>query len=119
MSATNNARIYNLETEDRVTRLPEAWEHNLDLSTETVWDAFFLNGLLLDFKERGDTLELAHNVHDQATRLRPALEARTERMVGPGQELWNHACNVCCARRDVGDGTSGMCSCLRQTSLDS
>ncbi|KAF7976972.1 hypothetical protein HWV62_5047 [Athelia sp. TMB] len=100
VSATNSARIYNLEAGDRVTRLPRDWGHSLDLSTETVWDAFFLNGLILDAKGWNTALELRHDAPDQATRLRPALEARNKRMVGPGQELWNHACNICCDRRE-------------------
>lgn len=98
--------MYNIEAEDRAARLSQDMSHSLDLSTETVWDAFFLNGLLLDFKERYDTLELEHNVHDHATRLRPAIQARNERMVGPGQELWNHACEICCAIEESDDCTS-------------
>lgn len=89
--------MYNLEAEDRVVPLSRVWNHSLNLTTETVWDSFFLNALLLDSKQRGDTLELQHNVQNHATRLRPAIEARNERMVGPGQELWNHACEGCCA----------------------
>lgn len=75
-----------------------------------VWDSFFLNGLILDAKQRDTALQLKQDVPDQATRLRPALEARNERMVGPGQELWNHACNICCDRREK-DGIIGMFSC--------
>lgn len=108
VSATNSARIYNLEAENRMVRLPQHWNHSLDLSTETVWDAFFLNGLILDAKERNTALELRHDVSDQATRFRPALEARNERMVGPGHELWNHACNVCCARRELNGRTGKL-----------
>lgn len=74
-----------------------------------MWDSFFLNGLLLDFKEPNDILELEHNVPDHAARLRPAIQAHNERMVGPGQELWNHTCEVCCASREL-DGHTGMCS---------
>lgn len=95
-----------METEDRVSRLSRLWEHSLDLRTETVWDAFFLNGLILDFYERKQTLELANNAPSSA-RLQPALQARNERMVGPGQELWNHACNICCDKREI-DGIIGI-----------
>lgn len=93
--------MYNLETVDRVSRLPRPWGHSLELRTETVWDAFFLNALILDCHERGETLELANNVPNQASRFEPALQARNERMVGPGQELWNHACNLCCDKREI------------------
>jgi hypothetical protein len=46
--------------------------------------------------ERNAVLELDHNATSQAHRLRPALEARNRQMVGPGQEEWNHACDLCC-----------------------
>lgn len=74
--------------------------NSLDLTVEIVWDAFFLNGLLLDFTERADSLELAYDALDKATCLKPALESCNERMVGPEQELWNHACEICCDSRD-------------------
>ncbi|KAF7968972.1 hypothetical protein HWV62_28773 [Athelia sp. TMB] len=107
VSATNNARLYNLEAEGHATPLSRVWNHSVELNAETVWDSFFLNGLLLDFKDRKDTLELDNNTVDHATRLRPAIQARNERMVGPGQELWNHACEVCCASREI-DGRVQM-----------
>lgn len=101
--------MYNLEAEDRVMLLSRVWDHSLDLSAETVWDSFFLNGLLLDFKDRNDTLELEHDAQNHAARLRPAIQARNERMVGPGQELWNHACELCCASREKLDGHIRAC----------
>lgn len=108
VSAKNNAHLYNLEAQDHVMLLSRVWNHSLDLSTETVWDSFCLNGHLLDFKERKNTLELQHNIQDHAARLRPAIQARNERMVGPGQELWNHSCEVCCAIQKQ-DGHIHMC----------
>jgi hypothetical protein len=42
------------------------------------------------------SLEVAHNAESQAARLRPALQARNMKMAGPGQEAWNHACELCC-----------------------
>ncbi|KZP31410.1 hypothetical protein FIBSPDRAFT_724394 [Athelia psychrophila] len=114
VSATNNARIYNLETVDRVSRLPRTWSHSLDLRTETVWDAFCLNGLILDYHERSETLELANDASNHASRLEPALQARNERMVGPGQELWNHACKSCCDRREI----NGIIEFLRSAVTD-
>jgi hypothetical protein len=44
---------------------------------------------------RGTILEIDHKCHTQADRLRPALEARNARMMGPGQEQWNHGCDKC------------------------
>ena len=70
--------------------------HSLDMSDETVWDAFFLHGLLLDSLEHQVALELLHNGKDQFTRIEAALECCNLQMVGPGQEYWNHTCNQCC-----------------------
>lgn len=96
VSATNLARMYDADTPDREDRLSIDWAYSLDMSTETVWDAFFLHGLLLDSLEHQVALELPHNGQDQSTRIEAALERRNLRMVGPGQEYWNHACNRCC-----------------------
>jgi len=52
--------------------------------------------LLTDCDEQGEVLELIHVAPSQAKRLRPALKARNKRMEGPGQEAWNHACELCC-----------------------
>lgn len=52
VSATNNACIYNLEMEDHMVQIPSVWNYSLDLTAETVWDAFFLDRLLLDAKEQ-------------------------------------------------------------------
>ena len=103
VSATNSARMYNMDTEDSKSRFPDSWDHSVDMTTESVWDAFFLNALLLDCKEHLVSLELPHNAHDHSVRLRVALVRRNERMVGPGQELWNHACELCCETDE--DGT--------------
>jgi hypothetical protein len=66
-----------------------------------------MNALLLDCKERAVALELADDAPDQATRLQLALEQRNKRMVGPGQEFWNHACTLCCEMREVSPGVFG------------
>ncbi|KAI0689723.1 hypothetical protein C8T65DRAFT_746069 [Cerioporus squamosus] len=97
-SATNAAEIYNLaERPDELVA-----ELNLDsklskhLTTIQAWDAFFTHSLLLHHQEHGTTLELDHNAPSHAERLRPALQARNLMMVGPGQEEWSHACDLCC-----------------------
>jgi hypothetical protein len=102
VSATNSARMYNLDTGDKESHFPTSWSHNIDMTTETVWDAFFLNALLLDCMEHSISLQLPHNAHDHSTRLREALVRRNEMMVGPGQELWNHACDLCCETDENG-----------------
>jgi len=72
------------------------WSNNLELDVEDVWNGFFLHSLLLNHLEQSTVLELDHNAPSQSRRLRPALEARNLQMVGPGQEEWNHACDLCC-----------------------
>lgn len=83
-----------------------------------MWDGFFLHSLLLEHSERGTVLELAHDAHDQAERLQPALEARNNGMVGPGQELWNHACDLCCEIRENATGGHGKPNTILSLSAD-
>jgi hypothetical protein len=94
-SATNCARIYNLERPLN-NLLPVAWATRLELDCRDVWNAFFLHSLLEDHAERHSTLQLPHQASSQDVRIREALRARNLRMVGPGQEEWNHACDMCC-----------------------
>jgi hypothetical protein len=97
-SATNCARIYNtsLSNENVNAAVPIAFPTRLELDTRDVWNAFFLHSLLLDHMEQDMVLEVQHNALSQAERLKPLLQARNLRMVGPGQEHWNHACDMCC-----------------------
>ncbi len=96
MSATNNAKIYNLEHLEAVKHLDDQWDYALEMSSEMALDAFFMNALLLDAAERGVLLELQQSATNQTDRMCLALEAQTERLKGPGQEYWNHACDLCC-----------------------
>ncbi|KAL1937345.1 hypothetical protein VTO73DRAFT_13806 [Trametes versicolor] len=97
-SATNCAKFYNLSMAKAEidVLLPAEWKLTRSLTTEHVWDAFFTYSLLLDHHERGTILQLAHNATSHTERLRPALQARNALMVGPGQEQWSHACDLCC-----------------------
>ena len=81
------------------------------MTCDHVWDAFFIYALLLDTNERNVPLDLDHNAPDNAQRLRAALDARNERIVGPGQELWNHACDLCCEITEC-NGVTGKFSLL-------
>ncbi|KDQ50429.1 hypothetical protein JAAARDRAFT_74233 [Jaapia argillacea MUCL 33604] len=100
-SATNCARIYNLETPDASSRPKIQWPISLKMDCENVWDAFFMFGLL---KDQGTSLNLKHKVSSHAIRLAPALEAWNESMVGPGQPRWSHTCNLCCEVQTMADG---------------
>jgi len=83
-------------------------EFHTVLDVEDVWDGVMLHWLLEDAEERQEILELVDKAPSHAKRLQPALYARNLRMAGPGQEAWNHACEVCCWVRTLEDGTKGM-----------
>lgn len=106
-SATNLARIYNLDVPDASVRIQAPWSYQLQINTEQVWDAFFVHGLLLDCSSCNTILILDVSV-PQDQRLHFALETRNQHMVGPGQKYWNHACNLCCAERKSPDGIPGL-----------
>jgi len=101
----NLARIYNLNFKEPEVRI--VWPFELALTGDYVWEAFFIYSLLLDHMEHGTILDLPHAVPDQTIRLRAALEARTLAMAGPGQELWSHACDLCCKYRTTDSGVIG------------
>ncbi|KDQ49879.1 hypothetical protein JAAARDRAFT_142789 [Jaapia argillacea MUCL 33604] len=103
-SATNCARIYNLETPNASSRPQIRWPISLKMDCENVWDAFFMYSLLKDHHEQGAGLTLEHKVSSHAARLFPALETRNKAMVGPGQPRWSHACDLCCEMRTTPDG---------------
>ncbi|KAF8077601.1 hypothetical protein FPV67DRAFT_1614590 [Lyophyllum atratum] len=116
-SATNCARIYNegLVLKTISASLPAVYSKSLIMDVEDVWNAVFHHWLLQDAAERNDLLELEHNAPSQAERLRPALRARNLRMVGPGQDEWNHACDLCCW---VNKNPTGELTYLRSTVTD-
>ncbi|KDR68401.1 hypothetical protein GALMADRAFT_231368 [Galerina marginata CBS 339.88] len=115
-SATNCSRIYNqgLQTRDTKAALPADWPTSLELDVEDVWNGFFLHGLIIDRHELGSVLELEHKAESQAKRLLPALQERNNRMAGPGQEAWNHACDRCSYTYENEDGVY----CIRSTVTD-
>ncbi|KAJ7167590.1 hypothetical protein C8R46DRAFT_1093498 [Mycena filopes] len=105
-SATNCARTYNdgLGNEGVASVLPALWPYTFQMDVEDVWNAFFLHNLLVDHTAHGQPLELSHIAASQADRLRPALHARNVRMAGPGQDAWNHVCDLCCWFTEDEDG---------------
>ena len=109
VSATNMARIYNILHRDRSSRFPTyAWPVTCELSPELVLDEVFLYSLLRDHAENQSVLHL-RNDGNQSERLVEALRVRNTSMVGPGQEHWNHACDLCYHYREEG-GRIGNCS---------
>ncbi|KAI0703114.1 hypothetical protein C8Q76DRAFT_632028 [Earliella scabrosa] len=70
-------------------------EHNPHLlTTDIVWNAFYLHALLLDSVRRGIPLFVPHG-GKHTNRFNAALDARNGRMVGTGQPHWAHACDEC------------------------
>lgn len=97
-SGTNCARIYNdgLALKSLSPSLPPAHSKSLILDVGDVWDSLCLHWLLKDCEERGRVLEVPHDALTQRKCLQPAMVARNNHMAGPGQEEWNHACDLCC-----------------------
>ena len=70
------------------------YDRTAKLSSEAVWNAFYIHALLLHHRRQHSVLELPHH-GEQADRLTAALNARNEQMVGIGQPHWAHACDEC------------------------
>ncbi|KAI0707148.1 hypothetical protein C8Q76DRAFT_817301 [Earliella scabrosa] len=71
--------------------------HSHPLTTDLVWNAFYLHALLLDSDHQPTLppLRLPHH-GKQSDRLDEALVARNKRMVGGAyQPYWAHACDEC------------------------
>ena len=81
------ARIYNLSLDS-----PDDPAHTL--TSQTVWNAFWLHALLKHQHRRGETLSITHSGNHR-DRFTAALDARNAFMVGTGQPLWAHACDDC------------------------
>ena len=81
------AKIYNLS-------LPETVGERPSITSEIVWNSFYLHALLLHHTRRASQLKVPHS-GEQADRLTAALNARNEQMVGVGQPEWAHACDDC------------------------
>ena len=64
------------------------------MTSELVWNAFYIYALLLDHTRRAVSLKLPHH-GEQIERVAAALHARNLRMVGVGQAAWAHACDDC------------------------
>jgi hypothetical protein len=88
--------------------LPAAYSKSFTLDVEDVWNGLFLYWLLEDAEERMESLNLVHDAPSQAKRLEPALQARNLRIAGPGQEAWNHVCDLCCWFNEQPDGQFSM-----------
>ncbi|KAI0052237.1 hypothetical protein FA95DRAFT_1580111 [Auriscalpium vulgare] len=116
VSATDFADIYNAGTPDDIKLLlPFNWCAVFALNVKLVWNAFFLHSLLQDHMERRRPMELRHDASSQGARLQPLLAERNRAMAGPGQDEWNHACDLCCW---ISEGENGIRKGLRATVTD-
>ncbi|KZV93219.1 hypothetical protein EXIGLDRAFT_768232 [Exidia glandulosa HHB12029] len=106
VSGSNNARIYNQMFPPPA--LPSDWKWSTELTCEQVWDAFFLHALLLHHERHANPLQLPEHAASHDERLSTALAARNSTMVGPGQQDWAHACNLCCKIVQQADGNPGI-----------
>ncbi|KAH9853344.1 hypothetical protein C2E23DRAFT_728888 [Lenzites betulinus] len=85
-SADAVARIYNTSQSEDALQTP--------LTSENVWNAFYLHSLLLDKSRHGKHLIVPHH-GVQAIRFNSVLAERNLSMAGTGQPHWAHACDVC------------------------
>jgi hypothetical protein len=105
VAAYNAARIYNLTHKQAADmRTAIGWQKSFILTGEVVYDAFFLQALLLDCMHNESILQLPNTA--SSARLAEALQARNQRFQGPERPLYNHACNLCCKRRIDGENTT-------------
>lgn len=82
------ARIYNLSLAGKMG------SSTSPISSEVVWDSFWLYGLLLSAERYGEALAVPHG-GNHTDRWAESLAARNQRMAGTGQPLWAHACDEC------------------------
>jgi len=80
----------------------------LSLSSEQVFCAFTLNGLLRESAEEGIALVLP-DLGDHDDRLKVAMEIRNKKMIHKGQRERMHACSRC-EKPLEGDGYNGLSS---------
>ncbi|PIL31096.1 hypothetical protein GSI_05792 [Ganoderma sinense ZZ0214-1] len=81
------AKIYNLS-------LRTFQEGSTKITSEIVWNAFFIHALLLHHTRSRLCMKLPHH-GEQSDRIASALLACNEAMVGVGQVEWAHACDDC------------------------
>ena len=81
------AKIYNLSQSTTPADTPR-------MSSDIVWNAFYVQALLVHHHRRNSILDLPHGDH-QTERFTAALDARNKEMVGIGQPHWAHACDEC------------------------
>lgn len=100
-SASGDAisRIYNTSWREGPSTCPR-------ISSEIVWNAFYLHALLLRHTKSGALLTVPH-LGLQADRFTSALVQRNMAMAGTGQPHWAHGCDGC--EKVAQDPETGPC----------
>ncbi|KAF9538564.1 hypothetical protein CPC08DRAFT_824622 [Agrocybe pediades] len=93
VSSQNCANILNASVK-RTSTVSSNTSDDLSISSEQVFRAFVLNGLLRECYEQGTTL-LLPDLGDHDDRLKAAMELRTRNIIAHGQKERMHACNKC------------------------
>jgi hypothetical protein len=80
------------------------------MTGDHVYDAFYLQALILDRRKYGGELTLENSgVMSQAERLQPVLEERNKRFQGPERPEWDHGCDSCSHKTtSSSDGINGV-----------
>ena len=96
ISSQNCSNILNASIKRQFTPEDMGGKHPEEyfISSEQVFRAFALNGLLRDSAERGDSFILP-NLGDNDDRLKCAMEVRSRRIISEGQVERMHACSTC------------------------
>ncbi|KAF8957605.1 hypothetical protein BDZ97DRAFT_1669810 [Flammula alnicola] len=111
-SASNTSRVYQASKTDDNYFQPSEWSLSNHLTTNQVWDAFVILGLLEDAIFRGKLLVVPHTGM-QSDRFKAAMEERNEWIVLNGQpDAVRHACDRCMRIFLMPDGTFRKCQAI-------
>lgn len=95
-SATNCARVYNLSIGDYTCSRQHTYGlSNTEMTSDHVWDAFFIYGLILEASRSDERLSLPNKDTQHHDRYAAALQLRNNKYQGPSRPGWNHCCNLC------------------------
>jgi hypothetical protein len=100
--------VYNETNISLLEGRPEVvWDTTFSMTSDHIYDAFYLKALMLDRKASGGQLEMSNSATSQAERLRPLLQERNARFQGPGRPEWDHCCDLCSIRSTKAIPSSG------------
>ncbi|KDR71533.1 hypothetical protein GALMADRAFT_102508 [Galerina marginata CBS 339.88] len=110
-SASNASRVFK-STMAGSGFQPSDWGLSDTLTTNQVWDAFVILGLLEDVRFRAKYLTVPHT-GDQSNRFKAAMEERNEWIILNGQpDAVRHACDLCMRIFVMPDGSLRKCQAI-------